>query len=127
MKAALIEILESFDYPVFLQGSLNPDESYPDSFFTFWNFDNPETMFYDNDANRCVWGFWIYFYSIDPEQVEQVPEQARKMLKSAGWIVEGKPNDINVDRPTHTGAFFTAYGLENYESEVLNNAGSENS
>ena len=127
MKAALIEILESFDYPVFLQGSLNPDESYPDSFFTFWNFENPESAFYDDNANRCIWGFWVYFYSIDPVKVEQIPEQARKMLKSAGWVVEGKPNDIDVDRPTYTGAFFTVYGLENYESEVLQNAGSENS
>lgn len=115
MKAELITILKTFGYPVFLQGSLNPNEQYPDSFFTFWNFDNPENAFYDNDPNRCVWGFWVYFYSTDPEKVEKTPEQARQALRAAGWVVEGKPNDISVDRPTHTGAFFTAFGWENYE------------
>lgn len=121
MKEQLIELLETFNFPVFLQGSLNPNEQYPDSFFTFWNFDTPEASFYDNNAGRAVWGFWIYFYSTDPEKVETMPENARKLLKSNDWILQGKANDISVDRPTHTGAFFTAYKFENYESEVNEN------
>ena len=118
MKEQLIELLETFDFPVFLQGSLNPNEQYPDSFFTFWNFDTPEAAFYDDNAGRAVWGFWIYFYSTDPEKVETMPENARQLLKSNNLILQGKANDISVDRPTHTGAFFTAYKFENYESEV---------
>ena len=114
MKSALIELLETLGYPVFLQGSLNDAESYPDNFFTFWNFDNPEQSFYDNNANRCLWGFWIYFYSISPKLVERETEAARQLLKQNGYIVQGKPNDIKVDKPTHTGAFFTAYANENY-------------
>lgn len=122
MKSELIELLQTFKFPVFLQGSLNSDEDYPDSFFTFWNFETPETAFYDNDANRAVLGFWIYFYSTDPLSVEQIPEQARQLLKQNGWILQGKANDIAVDRPTHTGAFFTVFKFENYESEVNENA-----
>lgn len=118
MKNDLVVLLETLGYPVFLQGSLNPDEQYPDSFFTFWNFDTPETAFYDDDANRAVWGFWIYFYSVDPLLVEQLSEQARQLLKSNGYIPKGKPNDISVSRPTHTGVMFTVYKFENYESEV---------
>lgn len=117
MKSELIEFLESFGFPVFLQGSLNPDEPYPDSFFTFWNFDTPEAAFYDDDANRAVWGFWVYFYSTDPVQVEQITENARQLLKKNGYIPQGKPNDISVDRPTHTGAFFTVYKFENYTNK----------
>lgn len=122
IKNNLVALLESLGYPAFLQGSLNPDDQYPESFFTFWNFSTPESAFYDDAANRAVWGFWIYFYSVDPLLVEQVPEQARKLLKQNGWILAGKPNDISVDRPTHTGVIITAYIFENYESEVLENA-----
>ena len=114
MKSALIELLETLGYPVFLQGSINDMDSYPDSFFTFWNFENPENLFYDNNANCCLWGFWIYFYSTSPKLVESESEKARKLLKQNGYIVRGKPTDIKVDKPTHTGAFFTAYANENY-------------
>lgn len=117
MKSELVELLETLEFPVFLQGSLNADEAYPDSFFTFWNFSSPESAFYDDDANRCVWGFWIYFYSTDPKLVEEMPEKARRLLKKNGWILQGKAADVSVDKPTHTGALFTAYKFENYGKE----------
>lgn len=112
MKQTLIELLSVLGYPVFLQGSLNPSDPYPDSFFTFWNFNNDDTAFYDNDTHRAVWGFWVYFYSTSPALVESVPEQARQILKSNGFILQGKATDISVDRPTHTGAMFTIYKFE---------------
>lgn len=124
MKSDLIALLQTLGYPVFLQGSMNANEAYPDSFFTFWNFETPEAAFYDNDADRAVWGFWIYFYSVNPLLVETEPEKARKLLKQNEYILDGKANDIAVDRPTHTGAFFTVYKFENYnntESEVNDN------
>ena len=120
MKSDLIALLQTLGYPVFLQGSMNANEAYPDSFFTFWNFETLEAAFYDNDADRAVWGFWIYFYSVNPLLVETEPEKARKLLKQNEYILDGKANDIAVDRPTHTGAFFTVYKFENY-----NNTGSE--
>lgn len=117
MKEQLISLLETFGYDVYLQGSINPEEEYPDSFFTFWNFSTPEAAFYDDDAHRAVWGFWIYFYSVDPHLVETVSESARQLLKQNGWIPQGKPTDISVDKPTHTGAFFPVYVFENYDEE----------
>lgn len=118
MKADLIAILEELGYPVFLQGTLQSEEDYPESFFTFWNFSTPEAAYYDNDAGRAVWGFWVYFYSTSPQLVESVPEQARKLLKQNDYILDGKAHDIAVDKPTHTGAFFTVYKYENYQEEV---------
>lgn len=115
MKEKLIEILEALGYPAFLQGSLNPEEEYPDSFFTFWSFSTPEAGFYDNEPIRAVWGFWIYFYSTDPALVEQIPEQARQALKAQDWIPDGKAIDVTVNRPTHTGAMLTVRKFENYE------------
>ena len=49
MKEDLITLLKTLNYPVFLQGSLNSEADYPDSFFTFWNFETPETAYYSND------------------------------------------------------------------------------
>lgn len=118
MKEELISLLNTLEYPVFLQGSLQDTESYPQSFFTFWNFSTPEAAFYDNDAGRAVWGFWIYFYSTSPLLVETEPEKARKLLKQNGYILDGKAHDIAVDKPTHTGALFTVYKYENYQEEV---------
>lgn len=118
MKADLIAILEELGYPVFLQGTFQSEEDYPESFFTFWNFSTPEAAYYDNDAGRAVWGFWVYFYSTSPQLVESVPEQARKLLKQNDYILDGKAHDIAVDKPTHTGAFFTVYKYENYQEEV---------
>ena len=117
MKSVLIEMLQTLNYPVFLQGTLNPDESYPASFFTFWNPDTPEGAFYDNDAHLAEWRFNIFFYSIDPQLVEIVPEQARKLLKQKGFILNGKPHDIASGRDTHTGVTFSVTITENYESE----------
>ena len=117
MKQELISLLETFGYPVYLQGSIASPAEYPVSFFTFWNFSTPESAFYDNDANRSVWGFWVYFYSTDPETVNTLPEQARQLLKQNGFVPEGKPSDIPVDVPEYTGAMFTVYGIENYSQE----------
>lgn len=116
MKAKLIELLETFKYPVFLQGSLNPAEAYPDSFFTFWNPSNNDSGFYSGSPIRSVWLFFVYFYSNDPELVATIPEQARQLLKINNFIVQGMPNDISVDRPTHTGAFFETYIFDNYNT-----------
>lgn len=118
MRESLVNLLESLGYPVFQQGSLNGVEDYPESFFTYWCFDAPESSFYDNDANRCIWGFWVYFYSVDPLLVEQKSLAAKKLLKESGWIPQGKPTDAPTDAISHTGAVFSVYNIENYESEV---------
>ena len=42
------------------------------------------------------------------------------LLKANGWIPNGKPNDIGVDVPTHTGSMFEVFGIENYKEESTN-------
>ena len=57
MEDLLIEILESFGYPVQLQGSLLSNEPYPDHFFTFWNNSSYSKRFYDNDEKSIVYDY----------------------------------------------------------------------
>lgn len=125
MKQTLIALLETLGFPVYLQGSIAAPEDYPDSFFTFWVFSAPESQDYDNAAHRCVWGFWVYFYSTDPMQVLEYPERARQLLKENGFVTEGKAVDVRVDTPTHTGAMITVYGVENYHKEETANEHSD--
>ena len=115
MKQRLIDILNKYGYPVMLQGSLNPEEEYPESFFTFWNFETPEAAFYDNAAGRAVWGFWVYFYSADPAKVDTILERARQSLIENGFITSGKGEDVASDVTTHTGRMIEIYGIEEYQ------------
>lgn len=103
MEDKLIEILESLGYPVRLQGSLLPDEPYPDSFFTYWNDSTEGGSFYDNSENKVIWSYGIYFYSTDPIKVNSVLLEAKPLLREAGFIVSGAGYSVASDEPTHTG------------------------
>ena len=112
MEDKLIGILETFGYPVVRQGSLGPDEEYPDSFFTFWNNDSPDHAHYDNAEYGTEWDFDVNFYSIDPEKTYQVLADARIKLKQNKWIIPGKGYDVASDEVTHTGRGMRVFYLE---------------
>lgn len=103
MEDLLISTLEALGYPVRLQGSLLPDESYPDHFFTFWNDSADGTSFYSNNEGAIVWAYSVNFYSNDPLMVNTKLLEAKQLLKDAGFIVTGAGYDIPSDEPTHTG------------------------
>lgn len=117
MTDTLCEILSSFDYPLYLHGTLDPGDKYPDSFFTYLNFATPETAFYSNNPQAAIWGYYVYFYSTDRETAETVIEQARQALKQVGFIPNGRSIDAVSDRSSHTGRMFTVRAYENYEEE----------
>lgn len=108
----LIELLESFGYPVFRQGSLTEDTPYPDSFFTFWNTSSPDHAYYDNVDYGSVWDFDVNAYSNDPEKTYELIESARSLLKRNGWIIPNRGYDLPTDEPTHTGRGMNAIYLE---------------
>ena len=113
MKQKLIDILSKFGYPVFLQGSMNPDEAYPDTFITFYVDNSDDNSHYDNDTTSYLWDFSVIFYSNDPSLVNSKPEEIRKALKENGFIPQGKGHDIQSDEPTHTGWYQNYYYIEN--------------
>lgn len=111
MEDKLIEILESFGYPVFRQGTLAEDEEYPDSFFTFWNNGSPDHSHYDNSEYGTEWFYDVNFYSNDPEKTYSVLLEAIVKLKSEKWIITSKGYDVASDEPTHTGRGVEVYYL----------------
>lgn len=112
MKEKLIELLESFGFPVFLQGSLNKNASYPKTFFTFWNNNTTDNNHYDNAPISYTWSFDVNFYSIDPELVNLMLIEAKQLLKENGFIIGGLGYDLPTDEPTHTGRGFNALIIE---------------
>lgn len=114
MKQKLINILEELGYPIFLQGTLNSENEYPNTFFTFWNFSTPEIRKYDNKATAAEWGFWIEFYSTDPKKVEEIPLKAKEKLEAQDFYFYEKPCDITSNTKLHTATRMTTYAVERY-------------
>ena len=112
MKDEFIKILESFGFPIFQKGSLNENEAYPESFFTFWNNSSSDNEFYDNKENSYIWDFDLNFYSSDPNLVNTKLLEAKKKLKEKGFIVRGKGYDVASDEPTHTGRGINVLKIE---------------
>lgn len=103
MEDLLIETLQSFGFPVRLQGSLLPNEPYPDHFFTFWNNDSYGNSYYDDDEHSTVFNYDVNFYSVNPEWVYSKLRAAKVALKSAGFIISGDGYSVASDEPTHDG------------------------
>lgn len=114
MISELLAILDALKYPVFLQGSLNPDDGFPDSFFTYWNHETQELSFYSNLPHSAVWQFWVYFYSTDRQTVETVTDQAFNAFRDAGWTLASRPHDVGSGVPTHTGRMFSVRMFKHY-------------
>lgn len=120
MKQKLIDLLSTFKYPVFLQGSLNPAKGYPPAFFTYWNNSTPDRSHYDNRVIDWVWDFDVNFYADDPTIVNTVLWQAAELLKQNGFIVPGKGYDVLSDEITHTGRGINALIIERNEEKEQN-------
>lgn len=104
MKEKLIEVLDGFcPNCVFLQGTINPEEDYPETFITFFTTDSEFNAFYDDDANRIDWSLSVMYYSSDPAKVQSEPPKIIRALKAEGFIPQNAGIDIISDVDTHTG------------------------
>lgn len=103
MEDALIALLESYNYPVFRQGSMSDEETYPETFVTFWNTGSPDHSHYDNAEYGTSWSYNIFVYSSNPEIPFSLLQTIRTDLKAAGWIPTSQGFDVASDEPTHIG------------------------
>lgn len=104
MEDLLISTLETLGYPVLLQGSLLPEQPYPDSFFTFWNDSSEGVALYDNTyEGATTWNYSINFYSTNPDLVSTELLRAKELLLRLGWVITGAGYSVPSDEITHTG------------------------
>lgn len=113
MKQKLIDELSKFGYPVFLQGSLNTEDEYPETFIAYWTDDVEDNAHYDDSATSYAWDFTVILYSSDVITLDTKKDEIRKALKKAGFIPQEKGMDIPSDEPTHTGWAMSFYFIEN--------------
>lgn len=113
MEDNLIALLESFKYPVIRQGSLAPEDAYPDTFFTFWNNSETGLSFYDDKTQRIDFDYSVNVYSTNPETVYSLLSQARSLLKENGWNCYERGYDVRSDEITHTGRGMRVFYLYN--------------
>lgn len=112
MRHLLLTTLESFGYPVILQGSIGADEQYPESFITFQTIGSPEQDFFDGSPWGTQWQISVIFYTCDPSLLSTVPKQIYDALKNVGFIPQGKGYDIPSDEPGWNGWVNEYYFLE---------------
>lgn len=104
MKELLISILENFcPDNVYLQGTLNENEAFPQKFVTFFVTDTEGLEHFDNALAATAWNFAVIFYSDDPNEVNTIPAQISAALKAAGFIPQGKGRDIASNKAGFTG------------------------
>ena len=107
MKRKLIDVLETCGFvegkTLFLQGTLNPNEAYPESFVTFWTPAVDDGAHFDNKVNSYEWNFTVILYSANAALVNTKHNEIRAALEAAGFIPQGKGQDVLSDEPTHTG------------------------
>ena len=103
MEDLLIEVLHSFGYPVIQQGSMLPDEEYPETFFTFWNNDSSDSSYYDNGPHCIIWDYDVNIYSSDPATVYDTLRKAKEKLKVHGFNCPDNGYTIGSDQKTHIG------------------------
>ena len=113
MKQKLINALQSFGYPVYLQGTLNPEEAYPKTFITFFTDSADDGAHYDNNTHSIIWSFSVILYSDDPVIVNTKPNEIRTELKAAGFIPQGRGQDVPSGEQTHTGWAMDFICIEN--------------
>lgn len=103
MEDLLIETLETFGYPIIRQGTLGPDDEYPEHFFTFWNNDSYDGSHYDDEDVSTICDYDVNFYSVEPDLVYTKLREAKKLLKGKRFIISGDGYDVASDEDTHTG------------------------
>ena len=116
MKDLLIKTLEPLGYPILQQGSMSEDDTYPNSFFTFWNNASDGEGYYNDEEHYYVWSFDLNFYSIDPSLINAKLLEAKSLLKAQGFITSGKGYDVLSDEISHTGRGINILKIEMKEA-----------
>lgn len=116
MENKLVSILEGLEleqgFDVILQGTLDPEEGYPDNFFTYWNWETPRDGYYNNKHSKVYWGFQIIAYSTDRSFLNEMLKKAIEKLEENNFIINSDGEDVASNLQSHTGKMIEVYFIE---------------
>lgn len=96
-----------------LQGTLAEEKPYPANFVTIWTDYTADNSHFDNNVTSVEWHFTVIFYTNNAEEITTKPIDIISTLRAAGFIPQGKGQDIPSDEQTHTGWAMEFIGVEN--------------
>lgn len=104
----MVEILEQvlaefIGEKFYLQGTMDPDEKYPDNFATYFISSSGFEAFYDDEANRVDQYVSVIYYTNDPAKLQSEPPKIIRRLKKAGFIPTNAGINVISDAKTHNG------------------------
>lgn len=114
---ALEPILAATGYEYARQGSYAEEGDLPASFLTFWNDRTSEDSHYDNRPHRAVWRWQVYFYTRDPALLYTVLDSVTESARSAGFVPEGRAEDIDAHEPGYVGRTIRLRYMQNLNEE----------
>lgn len=102
IRESFYNILKSFNFPVFMQGSMSQDTEYPETFLTYFFPTTQDEHFADNETKLKSVVVEVAIYSVDLSLIDEYAEKIKEKLKELGYgfVVGG---DVASDEPTHTG------------------------
>lgn len=98
----LFNLFDEIGLPYFRQGSLS-DDTYPSSFFTYWNISTDNNLTYDNTEHRYVERVMVYFYTNDANLIYSQMDDFIVRAKSKGFVVEGRAYDTSSGKSDYYG------------------------
>lgn len=102
LREDFFNILNKFELPIFLQGSMSENIKYPHTFITYFIPEYDHTYFGDNDCEIKTAILEIAIYSEDVSEIDRLSEEIKKEMKINGYnyVIGG---DVASDEKTHTG------------------------
>lgn len=114
MTNILFDIWNEMGFPYHRQGSLT-DETYPPSFFTYWNIDSDNASFYDNAERRYIEDWYVGFYTNDPNILYSTMDDFINRAKARGIVLSRRAKDVDADKDYYYGRGCTVKIIHNVE------------
>ncbi len=112
MTDKLIEILESFGYPVRLRTYLLGTDTMPETLITYEETASEDGRVYDNSEHAVKWSYTVTIISTNPQTTLTVAKDLKKKLKGTDFTMQGLGTGFSADGTGYVGRNCYIHGVE---------------